>query len=274
MVLALAVLAAFGLALSSGCSRGPRVRAGNLKEKREKKRAIKKSQQQALEEERRRELAAEQASEPSPATADVPASEPDSPPTTPQPQPGAAEPAPEAVKPAQAAPAVPPPASAQPTPGSQERVVPPALQPDYSQDRCRVTLRNPDGTEVSKILYQPLFAYMERTFLSGGGVADHEHSMPMFRFQVGLSLHKIKFRNLDRVEFIEDPDSRTKVRIRFLFLKGRKPEEFPAEELLGAGHPRIPVLQGVGTRGFERFPLFDNGEDPSYLRLVAVDFTP
>ncbi len=256
VLLALAVLAAVSLAFSAGCSRGPRLRAGNLKEKREKKRALQEAQRQALEEERQRELEAQQGQEPPPATA--------GPEEDPEPL---AEDKPRATQPA----------APMPTDVPEERI-PPAQptqqQLDYSQDRCRVTLRHPDGSEVSKLLYQPLFGYTERTFKTGGGVVDHEHSMPMFRFQVGLSLHKVKFRNLDRVEFIEVPDTRTGVRLRFRFRKGRKPEEFAAEQLLGAAHPQIPVLQGVGVGGLERFPLFHIGEGPNDVRLVEVDFTP
>ena len=164
-----------------------------------------------------------------------------------------------------------------PTDVPQEWIPPPPpteQQFDYSQDRCRVTLRRSDGSEVTKLLYQPSFRYMERTFKTSGGVVDFEHSMPMFRFQVGLSLHKVKFGNLDRLEFIEVPDTRTRVRLRFHFRKGRKPEEFAAEQLLGAAHPQIPILQGVGTGGLERFPLFHLGEGPNDLRIIEVDFTP
>ncbi len=268
VLVALAVLAAVSLALSTGCSRGPRLRAGNLKEKREKKRVLQEAQRQALEEERQRELEAQQGQEP--------------PRATPEPQPVTAEPVPgeDPEPPAQDAQpgAMPPAAPPEPRPTvrdvPEERILPPQLQPDYSQDRCRVTLRRPDGSEVSKLLYQPLFGYMERTFKTSGGVIDHEHSMPMFRFQVGLSLHKVKFRNLDRLEFIEAPDTRTGVRLRFHFRKGRKPEEFAAEQLLGAAHPQIPVLQGLGTGGLERFPLFHIGEGPNDLRIIEVDFTP
>ena len=260
VLVALAVLAAVSLALSTGCSRGPRVRAGNLKEKREKKRVLQEAQRQALEEERQRELEAQQGQEPPPVTPE-PVPEEDPEPPAEDAQPGATPPAPPKPRP-----------TVQDVP--EERVLPPPLQPDYSQDRCRVTLRRPDGSEVSKLLYQPLFGYMERTFKTSGGVVDHEHSMPMFRFQVGLSLHKVKFRNLDRLEFIEVPDTRTRVRLRLHFQKGRKPEEFAAEQLLGAAHPQIPVLQGVGVGGLERFPLFHIGEGPNDFRLVEVDFTP
>ena len=259
VLVTLAVLAAVSLALSASCSRGPRLRAGNLKEKREKKRALQEAQRQALEEERQRELEARQGQEPPPATAESEA----------DPEPPAKDAPPDATPPARPRPTerdvpeewIPPP-----------RPTPPQL--DYSQDRCRVTFRRPDGSEVSKLLYQPLFAYTERTFKTGGGVVDHENSMPMFRFQVGLSLHKVKFRNLDRVEFIEDPDTRTGVRLRFHFRKGRKPEEFAAEQLLGAAHPQIPALQGVGADGLERFPLFHIGEGSNDLRIIEVDFTP
>ncbi len=260
VLVALAVLAAVSLALSTGCSRGPRVRAGNLKEKREKKRVLQEAQQQALEEERWRELDAQQGQETPPVTAEpVPEGDP--------------EPPAEDAQPGGTPPAAPP--KPHPTDVPEERVLPPRSQQlDYSQDRCRVTLRRPDGSEVSKLLYQPSFGYMERTFKTGGGVVDHEHSMPMFRFQVGLSLHKVKFRNLDRLEFIEVPDTRTRVRLRFYFHKGRKPEEFAAEQLLGAAHPQIPVLQGLGTGGLERFPLFHVGEGSDDLRIIEVDFTP
>jgi hypothetical protein len=250
------------LATSTGCSRGPRVRAGNLKEKREKKRVLQEAQRQALEEERQRELDAQQGQEPPPDTAE------------PVPQ-GDPEPPAEDAPPGGTPPAAPP--KPNPTDVPEERI-PPARsskqQLDYSQDRCRVTLRRPDGSEVTKLLYQPSFGYMERTFKTGGGVVDREHSMPMFRFQVGLSLHKVKFSNLDRMEFIEVPDTRTRVRLRFYFRKGRKPEEFAAEQLLGAAHPQIPVLQGLGTGGLERFPLFRVGEGSDDLRIIEVDFTP
>ncbi len=256
VLVALAVLTAVSLALSAGCSRGPRVRAGNLKEKREKKRALQEGQRQALQEERRRELEARQGQQPLPATP---------------------EPEEDLKPPAEDAPGAMPLAAPMPTDVPEERIPrAPPTQPqlDYAQDRCRVTLRLPDGSEVSKLLYQPLFGYTERTFKTSGGVVDREHSMPMFRFQVGLSLHKVKFSNLDRLEFLEVPDTRTGVRLRFHFRKGRNPEEFAAEQLLGAAHPQIPVLQGLGADGLERLPLFHLGEGPNDLRIIEVDFTP
>ena len=255
VLVVLAVLAA--MVLSTGCSHGPRVRAGNLKEKREKKRMFQDAQRQALEAERLPESAEQSAqpdtemsvteAEPEPAVQDAP--------------PGAA-----------LQPASPEPARVDSVP--EGGAVAPLPQPDYSQDRCRITLRRPDGSEVSRLLYQPSFGYMERTYRTTGGVADHEHSMPMFRFQVGLSLHKVKFRNLERMEFIEVPDTRTQVRFRFFFRKGRQPAEFPAEQLVGASHPQIPVLQGVGIQGLERYPLFHLGGGTDSLRLVEVDFSP
>jgi hypothetical protein len=242
----LTILVAFSLAATTGCMRGPRVRGGNLKEQREKKRALKEAQARALEEERRREMeaAAEEAPVPAKVHPDV---------VPPQPPPSQQPVVPDAP---------------------EERVLPPQPGLDYGEDRCRVTLRRPDGSETTRLIYQPSFGYVERTYRSAGGVRDHEVLLPQFRFRVGLSLHKVKFRTLDRMQVIRDPDSRTNVRLRFHFRKGRKPVEYPAEELLGSGHPQAPFLQGLGTAGLERFPLFLAGEDPDDLLLVEVDFTP
>jgi hypothetical protein len=274
LLVCLAVLAALSLAFTTGCTKGPRVRGGNLKEKREKKRALMEAQRVALEEERQRELAAEAEAKTPPPSEPTPA-DPEAPPVTPgpeappvQPEPGVvqAEPAKEAATTAEAKPPV--------RDAPEARVPPPRPEPDYAGDRCRITVRRPDGSEFTKLLYQPLVGYMERTYRTNGGVVDSEHATPMFRFQVGLSLHKVKFRNIDRVEVLEEPDSRTGVLYRFHFRKGRKPSDFPAEQLVGAGHPKIPFLQGMGTDGLERFPLFRVGDQPDYLAIVEMDFTP
>jgi hypothetical protein len=266
LLLGLAALVALGLVIPAGCSKGPRVRAGNLKEKREKKRALMEAQRQAREAERQRELAAESGTESPPPEAEAESVE-----EPPAPSGGKPEPAP--------APEAPDAAPAESTPGvvrgaPENRVLPPRPEPGYYEDSCRVTLRRPDGSEFTTLLYQPLFGYMERTYRTNGGVVDDEHATPMFRFQVGLSLHKVKFRNIDKVEVLEDPESRTQVRFRFTFRKGRKPVDFPAEQLVGAGHPRIPFLQGMGAGGLQRYPLFQAGDDADYMPIVEIDFTP
>ena len=139
---------------------------------------------------------------------------------------------------------------------------------------ARVTLRTADGNTRQLVLRQPLVGRWERTFLSSGGVRDKDRLASSFEFRDGLGRTVIKMKKVARVEWAADAGTRTGVRLRFQFQRAdRAPEEFAAEDLLGADHPMAPFLLGIDPRGVEvRLPLYPPLDTAGYEPIVELEF--
>ena len=221
------------LALAGGGCKGPKIPAGNLKELKEKKRELKEAQRRAEQD----AAAAEGEAAAPPAAA-------------------SAAPAPSA-----AATPVPPATDAGPAP--------------LAAGSARVTLRTADGGTRQLVLRQPLVGRWERTFLTAGGVRDRSRLASEFGFRDGTGRTGVKIRKLARVEWIAAEGApRSGVRLRFHFRRAdRPPEEFAAEDLLGAEHPVAPFLLGIDPRGAEvRLPLYPPIDRKGYEPIVEVEF--
>jgi len=252
----------------AGCRSGPKIQAGNLKEKRERRREWEEAQKQAIDAEMQEEKRqAEEAAEPDPA--------PEATPTA-----GEAEPAPDATPAAaEAAPTPDAPEVTAPEPAAS--VPPPAVPAETKaaplpKGLARATLRGADGEPVRMLLRESMIGYYERTYLTGGGVSDKEVLRKAFLFQKGTDVVYVKVKRLDRVELLPDEEgSHTGVRLRFHFKKPkREPIEYPVEDLLGATHPIPPYLAGIGPQGAVRLHLYKPIDAKGYLPLVEIDFTP
>ena len=218
---------------TAGCG-GPKVKAGNLKEKREKKRAFRDAQERAR-------------------------LEPDAP--------GGAPPATgEATG-----------ATSEAAPAGTEP--PPAAGAFAAEDLFGEPFRailDEDGARRELMLYGPQFGHFERMYRADGTIADREVLEPGLRFQRGTSIVTRKFRKLARLEIVQSEDpTRTGVRVRLHFRKtGKAPEEYPAEELMGAHHPSPPSLIGHSPRGLVRLLLFAPAGDSDPAPLREVEFNP
>ena len=248
----------------AGCRSGPKIQAGNLKEKRERRREWEDAQKQAIDAEMQEEKRRAEA-EPAPDAQPAPAETPPAPDVTP----AAAETppapdAPEATAPEPAA-SVPPPAAPAET---EAAPLPKGL--------ARATLRGTDGEPVRMLIREARLGYYERTYLTGGGVSDTEVLRKAFLFRKGTDVIYVKIKRLDRVEVLPDGEgSHTGVRLRFHFKKPkREPIEYPVEDLLGASHPIPPFLAGIGPQGAVRLYLYEPIDAEGYLPMVEIDFTP
>jgi hypothetical protein len=240
---------------TAGCRSGPKFQAGNLQEKRERRREWEEAQKKAVDEAVQEEKPqAEGEAEVEPA--------PEAPPAA-----GAAEPgAPETTAPEPEAAASAPPPAAPVKSGAAP--LPKGL--------ARATLRGADGGPVRLLLREMMLGYYERTYRTGGGVQDREVLRQEFAFRKGTEVVHVKFKKLDHVELLPDEEAmHTGVRLRFHFKKPkRKPVEYAAEDLLGASHPTPPFLVGIGPEGAVRLHLYEPIDAEGYLPLVAIDFTP
>jgi len=138
-----------------------------------------------------------------------------------------------------------------------------------------VTLRTADGGSRQLVLRQPLVGRWERTFLSGGGVRDKNRLAPEFSFRDGTGLAIVKMKKVTAVEWVAaEGATRTGMRLRFHFRRARRPpEEFAAEDLLGAEHPVTPFLLGIDPSGTEvRLPLYPPIDRTGYEPIVEVEF--
>ena len=257
------------LLVAWGCA-SPQFQAGNLKEKREKKSEYREAQRKLEEQEAQRAVAAADAAAADPTdgaagrtSADAAAA-------------GAAgrkNPA-AGAEDRESAEGDPPDRVTGLAVAAETATVDPAVL-DILGPRFVVTVEDSGGPREI-VLHRAQIGHYERRFKLSGQVEDLEIIGEALVFQRDLSLFRRKLKKLARVEFVpsEEP-TRTRLRLRLHFRKqGKKPEEFPLEELMGAAHPVPPFLLGVGPKGSMRFPLFSDGGDSVSTTIRELNLTP